>query len=1525
MQKALLSTLLVVGGFTLFNQSPSVLIGLSTAGTAEPHNPPNTQAPAEPHHSFAKLKSDNRPAEPSASRAALPVENFFADMLRPVPATARLWRHPLAASDDSSPARGTHHPEKLVYQNASDELVLVPGPGRRIADDIYTEMVEPCGLDRFITRVAGVVPESQGGGEGTFDVTISLMDRCPNLLPFNAPAIPGTEYRFRGLSDLEGDITDLEFDFAHGLMKIGGAEFPLGICENEKACRIDAQDCADGSQCVPGPVPQVPPHCWLRLEFHSNKGGWLSGDPATRGFTGDLFSDILFGCNAYYGGFPRQPHASFYAEAFVDGSLSETENEAVCPTHFLAYRASDPYVLACTENSPCIETPYLGDDVEMIVDECELSAIEIETKGSAGEYEIEISVRNRPTDDPLLDPDGQPLTWTFQSRSDQQGGGRGQLEVARRTFTPGVLINQRTFWITWRANKPNTGVINVQRARAGGENLCTFFPGLGELPKTLHCNHFYWGPAFFENWFIETPDKRDAIFSAAVYCRGEPPRGACCTGQPDEPGAQPSCIDDDGEGNAVTVLECENGRWLQDVTCPSGFGYCEGDGEPAGTLCETDIDCRVGGTCSTPIDQDPWYQAGQPRCGAHACCKPDGTCEDLPRDQCVAISDDLGRPSVWFAERFCFEGDFECPWFDCHHATNDCTVSAGDPFFECGADSDCDQFDEVQFDSACVFYSGLGRAYCTIQQGCGVVSCCDFVCDADPFCCETGWDQQCADESFDCPDPPVNDNCWDVRGSYFGAREIELASSDCQAGAALCGYANANLESATIEAEEPGFCCHKEEPDAAAVATVWYKFRAAQSGSARISTCNSPDAPGNQDSIIQVFRVDDEHAGVCDNDEGACEGTGESCNVAAQDCPADARCIPSTACFYSGPGTLCPDNSACVLDERTVCQDLTVKGCNDDGGDECGDLGGRSQVCVTGLNAGELYYIQLGVDAHMHAGHYRIDVEQPCPIPPPSHTFCEGALPAQDGTEFDLEGHTLECPIEACVPNMQNDAWFETVADCVGNLIVETCGRLEDDPDPDTTLVVYRGADCPPGEPLACNDDAVVDAENHQLRPQWCQFAQTPCDRNADCPGGSCSIGGTPCTLDTDCHVGTCEISGGTCQVYRSGCPLGLCGGVGPECTNFGQPCPGGTQCKREDCLLDEVCLSDTCVSSCGKASAVVVPAFQGETYKIRVGGFQGSAPTGELTISCRTEDCNNNIQPDAYDISDQCEASCSTDLNFNDVPDECDINNGQCSNGEICFVPSPVCADGSECVAPSQDCNDNGIPDEAEIFIGSTCGPGPFFCLADCAEDLNNNCVPDECDVECPVPGVDGPAIGWTPDDGTVDARQPRLLDDATYTLGIGGDAANAITVVAPSGADPSCWSMCETQLEGTANDIESVVDNNDDTYTITLQRPITAGAVTEITYTDSDGLRHTASYTSLPADSDGSELVERADVDFHVDCCLDASCSPYGVYSCDINYSAAVTVEDLARLVDLLNNAGDFTRPWEGQTPDLTLDCPE
>jgi cysteine-rich repeat protein len=74
-----------------------------------------------------------------------------------------------------------------------------------------------------------------------------------------------------------------------------------------------------------------------------------------------------------------------------------------------------------------------------------------------------------------------------------------------------------------------------------------------------------------------------------------------------------------------------------------------------------------------------------------------------------------------------------------------------------------------------------------------------------------------------------------------------------------------------------------------------------------------------------------------------------------------------------------------------------------------------------------------------------------------------------------------------------------------------------------------------------------------------------------------------------------------------------------------------------------------------------------GETYWIRLGGYQAATGPGtlELSYSPRGSDCNNNGLDDGLDIAN----GTSVDCNANQVPDECDIASGiseDCDGGPV-------------------------------------------------------------------------------------------------------------------------------------------------------------------------------------------------------------------------------------------------------------------
>ena len=88
-----------------------------------------------------------------------------------------------------------------------------------------------------------------------------------------------------------------------------------------------------------------------------------------------------------------------------------------------------------------------------------------------------------------------------------------------------------------------------------------------------------------------------------------------------------------------------------------------------------------------------------------------------------------------------------------------------------------------------------------------------------------------------------------------------------------------------------------------------------------------------------------------------------------------------------------------------------------------------------------------------------------------------------------------------------------------------------------------------------------------------------------------------------------------------------------------------------------------------------------GETYWIRLGGWQGATGAGTLTLDYEETgtDCNGNGIEDSVDIAE----GKSTDCNNNDVPDECDIADGtlaDCDGGPVGSIPGGEALVGTWC-----------------------------------------------------------------------------------------------------------------------------------------------------------------------------------------------------------------------------------------------------
>ncbi|MFQ5423437.1 MAG: hypothetical protein ACE5F9_05590 [Phycisphaerae bacterium] len=183
-------------------------------------------------------------------------------------------------------------------------------------------------------------------------------------------------------------------------------------------------------------------------------------------------------------------------------------------------------------------------------------------------------------------------------------------------------------------------------------------------------------------------------------------------------------------------------------------------------------------------------------------------------------------------------------------------------------------------------------------------------------------------------------NCVAGGGSYQGDGTdctgnpcaVQPANDMC-AGAELipCG-GSATLDNtlATQDPTDPSFTC-RQFGAGPGFRTVWYRFVATDT-SALVSTCNTQ--PPLQNTLLAVYAVGN----------------------------------PADPC-----GSL-------VLPEL---------GCSDN---DCGATG-YSEICLTGLNPAEEYFIQVATFTSNDQGTYALDLQCPCPGLPPANDACAGATP----------------------------------------------------------------------------------------------------------------------------------------------------------------------------------------------------------------------------------------------------------------------------------------------------------------------------------------------------------------------------------------------------------------------------------------------------------------------------------------------------------------------------------------------------
>ncbi len=483
----------------------------------------------------------------------------------------------------------------------------------------------------------------------------------------------------------------------------------------------------------------------------------------------------------------------------------------------------------------------------------------------------------------------------------------------------------------------------------------------------------------------------------------------------------------------------------------SGAGSC---GSPAaGDCCQINgsAGCNDENCCNAVCATDPFCcnnnwddqcateaadlctSCGADACGsagAGPCCEDNGTigCDNADCCAAVCVSDPFCCDSNWDGKCAAGAADLcpACGAVPCGSAgAGDCCADNDTPGCTspecceavCADDAYCcdTEWDQICADAAAELCLTCGAGKCGAvdagdccvingTQGCDDAECCDLICATDPFCCTGNWDGQCATEAADlcqaCAPPPPNDTCGTAINASAGGDFPGDLTAATSNGAASCGNSAGN-------------------PDA------WYAFTATCDGTLRAQTCGTHDAPGLDEGMDTVLSV-----------HSACPGTAGNQLQCNDDWPLSA------------------DPTACVA--------------NDDGAS-------RDSAISLDMTAGQIVLIRVShFGAALRDGAFVLRVT--FDSDPPANDNCPAGTNVSAGGTFagTLCGATNDgagdCGLSATNP----DAWYTFTAACDTTMRVSTCGTHDaDGPDSgvDTVLSIHTGCPGGVGNLVECNDD----------------------------------------------------------------------------------------------------------------------------------------------------------------------------------------------------------------------------------------------------------------------------------------------------------------------------------------------------------------------------------------------------------------------------------------------------------------------
>ncbi|MEK6675385.1 MAG: thrombospondin type 3 repeat-containing protein [Planctomycetota bacterium] len=292
-------------------------------------------------------------------------------------------------------------------------------------------------------------------------------------------------------------------------------------------------------------------------------------------------------------------------------------------------------------------------------------------------------------------------------------------------------------------------------------------------------------------------------------------------------------------------------------------------------------------------------------------------------------------------------------------------------------------------------------------------------------------------------------------------------------------------------------------------------------------------------------------------------------------------------------------------------------------------------------------------------GNGRIDTGEQCE--PPSRPTCTAACQLVQGAVTACNNGTIE-PGEECDPPNGTTCGCTCRLITVGTTLCGNCireGDEECDPPNGTSCgtncrrftsgvpvcgntILETGEQCDPPDRADCDPNCRIiprPSNNRCNQPIVLSNGFTPFSNTFATtdgfvvePAGGCAAG----RFESDiwyCHTASCS---GSVTIELCGTPFDTLLAVYPNCG-----CPGGAA---------DFCNDDGCVGSV--ASLVSFPTVIGQSFLVRIGGFNGEQGGGQIRVSCALGDvcgpgngsCNTTHPNPGCDNEDCCTSVCRVD-----------------------------------------------------------------------------------------------------------------------------------------------------------------------------------------------------------------------------------------------------------------------------------------